>query len=81
MDELVMIRLKAHFDYMYPRLHDELKKEQFAWGYHCLLNGVKPASSSLAEGTKMIIDIYDEIVHIHNERFNGRTGDMYLEKL
>lgn len=79
--DLTIVRLNAHLNYMYPRIFDEKKRKEFIKAMFLLKNDEIPTEDKYG-GTKMALDIYREIVQIHDERFGeGRSGDAYLEKL
>lgn len=81
MDDLIFVRLNAHLQYLYSRIHDEKKRDEFAKAIFYLNNGGDVPMDKYG-GSNMALDIYNEIVQIHEERFGeGRTGDAYLEKL
>jgi len=80
--DLNSIRIKAHFDYIISRMTDKKKKEQFAKAMNDLANNTLQTDKPFNEGEKLALDIYNEIVQIHTERFvEGRSGDAYMEKL
>jgi hypothetical protein len=79
--DLILTRLNAHFHFIYPRIYSEKKRKEFAEAISALNNG-QPLAENKHGGVKMAIDIYNEIVQIHKDRFeNSRNGDCYLEKL
>lgn len=83
MDELVLIRLKAHFDYVYPRIHNKKIRDKFNEAMLAIDRfDMAYFEYNKDDGSRMALDIYKQIVQIHKERFEeGRSGDFYLEKL
>ncbi len=79
--DLTHIRLNAHLNYILPRIDDENKAKEFVNAVICLINN-EPVAKDKHGGADMAVDIYNEIVQIHRERFEeGRSGDALLEKL
>jgi hypothetical protein len=81
MDNLILVRLDAHFNYLVGKIHDEDKRNEFIRSMFMLRNDETPREDRYG-GAEMALDIYCEIVQIHKERFEeGRSGDAYFEKI
>lgn len=81
MDDLILARLDAHFNYLVGKIHDEDKRNEFIRAMFMLRND-EILKEDRYGGGEMALDIYCEIVQIHKERFEeGRSGDAYFEKI
>ena len=79
--DITFTRLNAHLAHMYSRIINDKKRDEFVKAVFYLNNG-EPLPEDKHGGVNMALDIYNEIVQIHKERFEeGRSGDAYLEKL
>ena len=94
-DELIVISLKAHLDYMVPRMYDStrafnFRKEMFHWIDLIEKNGVcfdtrnmdSFSCMNISKGSKIALDIVQQICNNVEERYiEGRKSDKWLQKL
>ena len=81
--DILIARVNAHVDYLYPRIVDEEKRSDFYRTIQNLINDEIPLPTSKSGGVEMAIDIFLEILHYHKRRFvDGRhRANFYLEKI
>lgn len=81
--DLLVTRMMAHFNYLERRMYDKQKRSDFIKGVVAITSfNMNYFQNNNNEGSKMALDIWNEILEIHNERFvKGRSGDAYFEKI
>lgn len=88
--DLIITRLKAHYQYLAPRIHNKKKQHEFIESMTAILNNVQSFEDNSFRGikddkhggTKLAVDCAMEIFAYDEQRFNvGRSGDFYLEKI
>jgi hypothetical protein len=83
--------MMAHWKYMFPRIHEAKKKQEFMDTMQIMVRNVLDAEpntfnnipKNVHGGVNMAVDVAMEILAYDEQRFGheGRSGDFYMEKL
>ena len=87
--DILITRCRAHLNHMSSRILKEKKREEFIQVMLDIISNIRNADELFTNigidrngGTKLAMEIVNEIVSVTNERFvEGISGDFYMEKL
>jgi hypothetical protein len=81
-DDLMITRLKAHMNYVAPRIYSDKKRTEFVLAMLSFIDNEDLYCTDKHGGVKLAFDIYNEIREIHLKRFQtGRSEDFLIQKL
>ena len=81
-DDLMITRLKAHMNYVAPRIYSDKKRTEFVLAMLSFIDNEQSYGEDEHGGVKLAFDIYNEIREIHLKRFQtGRSEDFLIQKL
>jgi hypothetical protein len=87
--DILIKRLNAHLNYLYPRVLKENKRNEFEQAIRDIIGNIRSGDEfginlgfDRHGGVKMAVEVLNDIVKTTDERFvTGRSGDFYMEKL
>lgn len=86
--QLTLLRLKAHYNYVLPRIHDKTKAVEFqnsmgvaVENYAAGLGAEFDMTKNIKGGVELAMQVFMDVLRTTEERFTERTGDFFIQKL